>query len=152
MLCHADICYEDLRSQSRFKISMKDGFFANQKARYLLVIIPLKCRLESPSESLFRLTSFVHHSDDNIQKGITDLQYDIARHFEKLENDQQRTDLIQALRSVLIQFDPIPTSMILAPEKVTTKGRPRGLKNSRLPSGFEIAEKADKLLEKQKKK
>ena len=60
--------------------------------------------------------------------------------YQSLSDSQQRTDLTETLKKVLETFMPLDVDNLRYPEHIVTKGRPKGTKNARLPSAFELVQ------------
>lgn len=84
-----------------------------------------------------------HAVDENFGMAMND----ITELYQSLQDSQQRTDLIEALRDLMQSYAPVDLEKLLFPKAVATKGRSKTLKGSRNPSRFEIAEKEDKARE-----
>ncbi|KAI8136605.1 hypothetical protein BJV82DRAFT_675956 [Fennellomyces sp. T-0311] len=75
----------------------------------------------------------------------------VASLYQELSNSQQQTDLIASLRGLIERFKPVNLEDLSFPKHITTKGRPKGIKGTRLPSAFENAEHEEKQKEKARK-
>lgn len=80
----------------------------------------------------------------NVEEQCAQAVYRLEQMFNDAENDQQRLDILKKLEPLLDSMRPIPESAIKLPEKVVTKGRPKGALGSRIPSGFEQVQSQSK--------
>ncbi|KAI8137953.1 hypothetical protein BJV82DRAFT_699547 [Fennellomyces sp. T-0311] len=103
--------------------------------------------------SLVNVDSLPISNPDEVSLGteFSEVMSSVASLYQELSNSQQQADLIASLRGLIERFKPVNIEDLSFPKHITTKGRPKGIKGTRLPSAFENAEHEEKQKEKARK-
>lgn len=75
----------------------------------------------------------------------------VQEKLDSMDNDQQKHDFFDSMVDEIESFVPKDYTEIEIPRLVSTKGRPKNTKNSRLPSSFEIKDKEAKQSKRKRK-
>lgn len=92
-----------------------------------------------------------HTETDNVSEAVINEQRDILyqrvqNKLDSMDSDQQKHDFFDSMVEEIQSYVPKDYTEIEIPRLVSTKGRPKNTKNSRLPSSFEIKDKEAKQL------
>ena len=87
-----------------------------------------------------------------IEERLYRLQNDIHASFKDCQTNSQRVDLLMTLEQALSGFAVVDVNDIYLPGEVKTKGRPKLVKDSRLPSLWEHQETHQKKISKEERK